>query len=275
MNYSILRRGLCVFALLIAGNAMAGDNTPPPATPPPEEPGTLFNANEFDLSFSGLFETGNIHLGTYQTPVYTTHTVNVAAPTTPAGPTSVITISLKRAFRTSIALKPLTATGGTVSSGDPTVTTTTRHIVQPTQVEHNAGGGSIEAAWFFTRYLGIAVEGDFLGGNPFTTQLTGDFIMRYPFEFGSQPVAGYSKDNAAGKDSKTVETTTPTWGIAPYVLVGGGSQWDGRAVGLADVGGGAELRFTKHWGVFSDVRWFVRNGAQHFTAVRAGVAYQF
>jgi hypothetical protein len=266
MNHSILRRGLCVFALLIAGNAMAGDIGTPPS-PAAADTGSLFNANEFDFSFSGEFATGDIHLGTYQKPVYRSH--NVAAPGTPPGPTSVITIALKRAFRASVALKPLTATG-TVTSGDPSVTT--RRIVQPTQVEHNAGGGSIEAAWFFTRYLGIAVEGDFLGGNPFTTQLSGQFIMRYPFEFGARPAAGYSKD---AKDFKTVTPTSPTWGIAPYVLFGGGSQWDGRAVGLADVGGGVELRFVQHWGVFTDARWFFRDGAQHFTAIRAGVAYQF
>jgi hypothetical protein len=266
-----LRRGLCILAIMTAGHAFAGDNKSViENTVPPPNDGTLFNANELDLSFSGEFANGDIHLGTFQKPFYTDH--NVAAPGTPAA-TTVIGIALKRpSFKTGVALKPLAAVPTTASGGDPSTTTSSRHIVQPTDVEHNAGGGSVEAAWFFTRYLGIAVEGDFLGGNPFTTQLSGDFIARYPFEFGSRPVAGYSKD---AKDSKTVETNSPTWGIAPYILVGGGSQWDGRAVGLADVGGGVELRFSRHWGLFSDARWFVRNGAQHFTAIRTGVAYQF
>jgi hypothetical protein len=266
MKKTILRRTLCVLALSLAGKAVAADN------------GSLFQANEFDFSVSGEATTGNVHLGTYQQPVYSTSHA-VLAPSTPT-PTSVITIALRHALRTSLALKPLTATAGGPAA-NPAVTIKSRRIVQPTRVEHGTGGGSVEAAWFFTRYFGVALEGDFLGGDPFTSELSGQFIARYPFEFGAKPVAGYSKDDknvrpaSGGKDSKETESTAPSWGIAPYVIAGGGSQWDGRAVGLADVGGGVEVRFACHWGVFTDARWFVRNGAQHYTAVRAGVTYEF
>jgi len=279
MKNSLLRRGLCVLTLSMAGTALAGDNTPPPAPPTPPT-GTLFNANELGVSIFGDGQFGDDHLGTYQRPVYSAHAV--AAPGTPAA--GVITVAIRRpGFRSAVSLKPLAlpatvATGGAATTSAPS---TTRRIVQPTHVEHDAGGGGVEVSWFFTRYFGVAIEGDFLAGNPYVTELSGQFIARYPFEFAPKPATGYSKDDKAvrpptgGKDYKDTEVATPTWGIAPYVLVGGGSQWDGRAVGLFDVGGGAELRFAKHWGVFSDVRWYFRDSSQHFTAVRAGVDYQF
>ena len=193
-------------------------------------------------------------------------------------------MSVRRASRTDAApLKPA-AGKAPAATIDPTVTTTHTHHYHFNDVEHNAGGGGVQLSYYFSRYAGVAVEGDFLGGSTYLTQLSGQFILRYPFEFGRTSIAGYSKDakdvRTDSKDSKDYksapsEMSGPTWGIAPYAIFGGGGQWDGRLVGLADVGGGLEFRFAKRWGVFTDARWYVRDSSQHFTAIRAGVSYSF
>jgi len=265
MTPAHLRRALCVLALSLAGTAMAA-----------ADPGTLFPPQEFNLSVFGESANGNVHLTTTPTVVTQSHTVSVSAPTvtTPAPPGGVTTVAVRPAFRFAAALKAL-------PGADPSVTTTTHRIIQTTHVEHNAGGGGVQLSWFFSRYTGVAIEGDFLGGATYLTQLTGQFILRYPFDFGQKPITGYSKDDKnvrSAKDSKDYKSSgmsPPTWGLAPYAIFGGGTQWDGRAEGIADVGGGLELRFLEHWGIYSDARWIVRNGAQHYTAIRAGVSYEF
>jgi hypothetical protein len=265
MNHPILRGGLCILSLTLAATALASGS------------GTLFPSNEFGISLFGESATGNVHLETRPTVVNKSTTVSVLAPSAPKPPPTgggTVTVAARPAFRFAAALKGLTAT-------DPSVTTTTHRVTQHTHIEHDGGGGGVQLSWFFSRYTGVAIEGDFLGGATYLTQLTGQFILRYPFDFGQKPLSGYSKDDKAvrsGKDSKDYkgsDMSPPTWGLAPYAIFGGGAQWDGRAVGIADVGGGLELRFLEHWAIYTDARWIVRNGAQHYTAVRTGIAYNF
>ena len=69
-------------------------------------------------------------------------------------------------------------------------------------------------------------------------QVTGNFILRYPFE---GPVC---------------------W--APYVFVGGGGVFDGGSTGFGDVGLGVEFRVTPYMGFFTDWRWeFMGSGGNN------------
>jgi hypothetical protein len=264
--------------------------------------GSIFKANEYDVSIFGESANGNVDSQPEHNLVHGSTTVTVsttvAAPTTPvptptptATPTPVPTPNPSPSQSPVSGRKPskrhthaLAATGnGGTTTIDPSVKKTfkTRRVRTTDRLEHNAGGGGITFNYFFTRYIGIGLEGDFLGGNPYDTVLTGNLIFRYPFEFGATPVpTGYSKDGKdvrSGKDGKDSKSTIsgPTWGIAPYILLGGGSQWDGRAEGIGDVGGGVELRFKQHWGFFLEGRWVIHDSRQSYGAETAGFSYIF
>jgi len=231
-----------------------------------QDTGPLFHANELDVSLSGENANGNIDSEPQQTVIHSTTTATrstvVAAPTTAPSPTATPP-DVKTA-----------AKAATTKTVDPTVTTThkSRRIVSHDRLEHNAAGGSVAINYFITRFIGIALEGDFLGGNPYNTALTGNLIFRYPFEFGASSVTtGYSKD---GKDGKTA-MTGPTWGIAPYILIGGGGQWDGRGEGIADVGGGLEFRFRRHYSIFVEGRWIIHDSRESYAAENVGLGYSF
>jgi hypothetical protein len=144
------------------------------------------------------------------------------------------------------------------------------------QFNYDDGGGGLELGYFFTRYTGVIVDAAFLGGSLYQTVLTADLVLRYPFEFGSKTTEnyGYSKD---GKETipPTTTTTGPTWGFAPYIIAGGGEQWGGAAVPIADVGGGVEFRFRAHYGVFVESRWFVHDDHRNYIGTSAGFTYWF
>jgi len=123
-------------------------------------------------------------------------------------------------------------------------TTTTTHYV------HNAWGGGVEANYFFTRYFGLGVEGDWLDGHDAISSVSGNLIGRYPIEFG-------------------------TWGWAPYAFVGGGGQFDSQNAGFGQIGAGAEVRFKSHWGLFTDARWILHDVFIDYALIRAGIRFNF
>jgi len=122
--------------------------------------------------------------------------------------------------------------------------TTTNHYV------HSAWGGGVEADYFFTRYFGLGVEGDWLAGHDAISSVSGNLIGRYPFEYG-------------------------TWGWAPYGFVGGGGQFDSQNAGFGQIGAGAEVRFKSHWGIFSDARWIIHDVFIDYALIRLGVRFNF
>jgi hypothetical protein len=157
------------------------------------------------------------------------------------------------------------------------------------QYFRDGSGGGAAFDWFFYRYFGISVEGNWwLGVNsgfddrvvlvhdhtveeidPSITnnkdikrlrrssnkhdvahQLTGSLILRYPFE-GSF-----------------------CW--APYIFGGGGGIWDGSSTGFGHVGLGWEWRMTPNFGVFSDWRWEFTGGHRNDVNVsRTGIRMVF
>jgi len=171
----------------------------------------------------------------------------------------------------------------TVDGFDYSKTTTT----STPQYFRDGSGGGVGINYFFARYFGVGLEGNWWvgvndGSNVKTTQsvtqsrrlylmrasketttvgqvdrsaaqqLTGNLILRYPFE-GSF-----------------------CW--APYVFGGGGGIWDGKTTGFADVGLGAEFRITPHVGIFADWRWEFTGEEQNrndINLTRTGVRFIF
>jgi hypothetical protein len=78
-------------------------------------------------------------------------------------------------------------------------------------------------------------KGDFgNGGRSAANQVTGNLILRYPFE---GPIC---------------------W--APYIFGGGGGIWDDSGTGFGDIGIGVEFRVTPYMGFFTDWRWEFMGG---------------
>ena len=118
-------------------------------------------------------------------------------------------------------------------------------------MEHQkAWGGGVEADYFFTRYFGLGVEGDWFAANDAISSVSGNLIGRYPFEYG-------------------------TWGWAPYGFVGGGGQFDSENAGFGQAGGGVEVRFKSHWGIFADGRYVIHDIDLNYTLIRAGIRINF
>jgi hypothetical protein len=171
----------------------------------------LFHGNEFDVSIYGEVGIGRVdHYNTTETTGRLTNQIRGISPQA-------------RAF---------------------TTTTTTKHYV------HDAWGGGVEADYFFTRYFGLGIEGDWLAGHDCISSVSGNLIGRYPFEYG-------------------------TWGWAPYGFIGGGGQFDSQNAGFSQIGGGAEVRFKSHWGLFTDARWVIHDAFIDYALIRAGIRFNF
>jgi len=116
--------------------------------------------------------------------------------------------------------------------------------------DNNAWGGGVEADYFFTRYFGLGVEGNWLAATDAISSVSGSLIGRYPFENGS-------------------------WAWAPYGFLGGGGQFDSQNAGFGHFGVGTEVRLKCHWGVFTDVRWLIHDSNINYALIRLGVRYNF
>ena len=160
-----------------------------------------------------------------------------------------------------------------------------------TERYRDGSGGGVALTYFFARYFGISVEGNWWDGYETHTdrtstsksshwdydydkhenvkrtktkthhhkssdrsvvhQVTGNFIIRYPLEFSNVC-------------------------LAPYIFGGGGGLFDGEKVGFGDAGAGLEWRATENFGIFADWRWvFTGKGMNDIDQTRAGVRFVF
>ena len=119
---------------------------------------------------------------------------------------------------------------------------------------HDKSGGAVGASYFFARYFGVGVDGNWFEGAPDDAvlhQLTANVILRYPIELTH-------------------------FAVAPYVFGGGGEILDGKHTSLADAGAGLEVRFTQHVGIFADWRHnFTNHDRGDLSTTRAGVRFAF
>lgn len=113
-------------------------------------------------------------------------------------------------------------------------------------------GGGLGFNYFFTRNLGIGVDGNVLdaGVNGFW-QTTGSIIVRFPI------------DSAC---------------LAPYIFAGGGGQFDQTSSGSVHAGGGLEYRVVpQRFGIYAEGRytWAFASGSDDHAQVRTGVRIVF
>lgn len=118
-------------------------------------------------------------------------------------------------------------------------------------------GGGFGLDYFFQRYVGIGLEGNWFPGgekDAVITQVIGNVFLRYPLE----PNGG-------------------RFLITPYLFGGGGGLWDSKRSAVeGHIGAGFEWRFTEHWGVFADLRnaWTTYQGVD-IVEFRSGVRFAF
>jgi len=135
------------------------------------------------------------------------------------------------------------------------------------QYFRDGSGGGAALNFFFARYFGVSVEGNWWNGcqslsnnnndndnhrhRSVAHQVTGNLILRYPVELSN-------------------------FCFAPYIFGGGGGLFDGDKVGFGDAGAGIEFRITQHFGIFSDWRWnFTGKSRNDIDTTRAGVRFVF
>jgi hypothetical protein len=111
-------------------------------------------------------------------------------------------------------------------------------------------GGGLGASYYFLRYFGVGLEAWWTGSRGHYTEqnFSGIFYMRYPI---------------------------CSWYLAPYALIGGGVNCDGRNYGNFQVGGGFEWRPWRHLGFFVDGRAIIPSRANTFALIRGGINIVF
>ena len=116
---------------------------------------------------------------------------------------------------------------------------------------HTGSGGGLGLNFFFARYFGVGWEGSVYdnAGTASWLPLNGNVFFRYPI---------------------------CSWHLAPYVMVGGGAdfQRDRKVIGFGDVGAGLEYRITNNIGLFSDGRYYF-GGSGNVANIRGGVRFAF
>jgi len=260
---SVILCSLAATMIFAAVSAKGGvGEAPPPVDPPLVGDNAPLFPTGFRYTVFAETANGNVDSNPNQTTTYTTTTHVVGAPTTPA---ATPTPSPSQTPDNEVIFKSTSKTF--TKNGKIYRRTTTRRITSSDHILHNALGGGVQGGYFFNEYFGVSLESDFLGSYDYNTAVTANLIFRYPFEFG-QTTSGDAKD---GKST----VSGPTWGLAPYALIGGGGQWDGRAEGIGDIGGGLELALPHDYGFFLEGRWIIHDARQSYAAETAGVTFGF
>jgi hypothetical protein len=222
MNKTTLRALFLAVVLGIASlsTTFAGapvDSSKKETTPLDEN---FFNKG-FEFSLSGIYEGGNIN-------------PEISPIIGVGGPRTVI---IETRGNTRIITLP----------GTPSAPGATQR-----EFTHNAGGVGLDAAYFFTRNLGIDVGTAWTEGDGSVFELSASLVYRVPI---------MAKGNKLG--------------IAPYVLAGGDGLFGHRAIAGGHVGGGVEFRLCKHGGIFIDGRWVFGDDSVSFGSVHSGFRFAF
>jgi len=149
------------------------------------------------------------------------------------------------------------------------------HIIQP-QYFNDGNGGGLGANFFFARYFGVGVEGNWWNGaRPGISQETHDRLLAS----GRDIPKSFSKDVASQVTANLIlryPMEFTSFGLAPNIFGGGGGIFSDSSCGFPDVGAGVEVRVTPHVGIFTDWRWnFTAGGKNDVNTTRAGVRFVF
>jgi hypothetical protein len=115
--------------------------------------------------------------------------------------------------------------------------------------KNTQGGAGAGINYFITRYVGVGAEA-------YSENTTGTFI-----------------DNASG--NLLLRLPLGESGFAPYVLGGGGQQFDAAKLTFGQAGAGMEYRFCHNLGVFVDARCVWPNETKYYSVGRAGLRFAF
>ena len=150
----------------------------------------------------------------------------------------------------------------------------------------DGSGGGVALNWFFARYFGISVEGNWWNG--INNQSIRNRHVRDDREDEYGRREERHRDRTEKKSSKSVaHQVTANFVIrypleicnvcfAPYIFGGGGGLFDGEKVGFGDAGAGVEWRATENFGVFADWRWvFTGKNKNDIDQTRAGIRFVF
>lgn len=109
-------------------------------------------------------------------------------------------------------------------------------------------GGGLGVNYFFTRILGVGVDGNILDGDASGLwNVTGKLIARFPID---------------------------SICLAPYLFVGGGVQTNGDTIGIGTAGAGVEYRVVPNkFGIFTEGRYTL--GADNNDAAQARFGFRF
>jgi hypothetical protein len=113
-------------------------------------------------------------------------------------------------------------------------------------------GGGLAANYFFTRCIGVGVDGSWHGTDQDLWSLSARLIARWPLELNNSTLC-----------------------LAPYVFGGGGGQWGAANEGQWYLGGGLEYRATRKIGIFSEGRYTWAGADDSNVQVRIGVRFVF
>lgn len=118
------------------------------------------------------------------------------------------------------------------------------------RVEHDTRlGAGLGLSYFMTRNIGIGAEAYSENTTrAFVDSASANLMLRLPL--------GQS-------------------GFAPYVLGGGGRQFDLAELWFAQLGAGIEYRFTPQIAVFADARWVLPEKTSYYGVARLGLRFPF
>ena len=137
---------------------------------------------------------------------------------------------------------------GTAAIGEYTVEHLSQQSLRTVRQNTELGVGA-GVSYFATRYIGIGAEA-------YSQNLTGIFVESASANLMLRLPLGQS-------------------GFAPYILGGGGHQFDEGKLWFGQGGGGLEYRFCKHLGLFVDARVVWPNETKAYGVGRAGLRFSF
>jgi hypothetical protein len=112
-------------------------------------------------------------------------------------------------------------------------------------------GPGLGINYFFSRFVGVGVEGYGWNGDGNITAISGNVILRYPMD---------------------------ELRLAPYLIGGVGGNFGADNVEdqvNGSAGLGLEYRIIKNWSVFTDARYVVTSESNDYGIARAGVRFSF
>lgn len=177
-----------------------------------------------------------------------------------------------------------------------TVTGVRRTELKDTPYFRDGSGGGVGLNYFFWRYVGIGVEGNWWEG--VNTGYTGSYntreVVSLPAGFTTASFSAATLAAAARASDTSITVLNDTQFLlrrsrtfgnthksaanqvtgslilrypfegpicwAPYIFGGGGGVFDGQSTGFGHIGLGVEFRVTPYMGFFTDWRWEFMGG---------------